>query len=106
MKLVVWIDKRVGIPQNFDEKNGGCLGIRGVDRLILECKVDRYDNKITLTNLFETRDVQPDEVEIIFQTLINPMENEILDSWKLRTYTWDNYPIDELDDGLKINFYC
>ena len=100
MKVEVWLDKRIGIPADFDKKNNSCLGIRGVDRLLIECIVDRYDHKITLKNLFESRDVQPDEVEIIFQTLSNPMENTLLDSWRLKTYTWDGYAIDELDAGL------
>ena len=106
MKVEVFIDKRITIPLDFNETTGGCLGIRGVDRLVIECEVDRGENKITLKNPFETRDVQPDVVEIIFSTLNNPMENEILNSWKIRTYTWDGYAIDTLDDGMKINFYC
>jgi hypothetical protein len=61
---------------------------------------------VSLTDLFESKEVMPDIVEIIFQGFSNPNDNIVTDSWKLRTYTWDNYLIDTLDDGLSINFYC
>lgn len=75
--------------------------------MFINCTVDPYiNNKITLLNLFETKEVKPDQVEIIFQGLKNPTVNEVLDSWKLETFTNDSYAIDKLEAGMKINFFC
>lgn len=105
-RLEVYVDRRIGIPEDFGKKNNSCLGVRGTDRFLLKCTVDRDEWKITLTDLFQTREVKPDAVEIVFQDLRNPTVNEVLSSWRLKTFTWDNYGIDELDAGLGINFFC
>lgn len=59
-----------------------------------------------MTDLWESIETKPDAVEMLFQGLINPVKNILLDSWKIKTFTWDNYPIDTLDKGLDINFFC
>jgi hypothetical protein len=61
---------------------------------------------IKLTDLWETREVIPEEVQIIFQDLKNPTVNEVMSSWKLKTYTWDGWGIDNLNAGMSINFFC
>ena len=61
---------------------------------------------IKLTDLWETREEKPDVVQIIFKDLQNPNVSEILRTWKLKTYTWDGYGIDDLNGGMTINFYC
>lgn len=68
--------------------------------------MDILTNTITLTDLFKTKEVKPDQVEIIFQGLANPTINILLDTWKLYTFTYDNYAIDKLEGGLRINFFC
>lgn len=106
--LEVYLDRRIGIPEDFNANNDSCVGVRGtVDGLLnLKCKVNRAEHKITLTDLWETREVKPDAVTIIFKHLMNPAVNEVLNSWKLKTFTYDGWGIDDLNGGLVINFFC
>lgn len=106
MQLQVVIDSRITIPPDFGQRNDSCLGMKGTDKLLLQCSVEPLTNTITLKDLFKTKEVKPDQVDIIFQGLANPMVNIILDSWKLYTFTYDGYAIDKLEAGLKINFFC
>jgi hypothetical protein len=66
MYIEVYLDKRISIPGDFDQNPDSCLGFRGTDRLKLACKADRKAHKITLTDLFESKQIKPDVVEILF----------------------------------------
>jgi len=48
----------------------------------------------------------PGTISIVFSTLKNPERNIVTDSFVLKTYTHEGYMLDELTEGLVINFFC
>ena len=103
MKIVIGLDRRVTIPDNW---NRTCRGIRGTDKSELACEVDWYNYTITLTDAVATKDVKPDVIEFVLEGLANPIYNVVTDSFTILTRTWDWYDIDFIDTGLTLNFYC
>ena len=86
-------------PKKFGSKFdiNQCLGIRGTDKFRLNCTRSLDNNRmITFNDLFESKDVKPDQVEILLQGLMNPKVNRKIPSWEIETFTQDGYPIDSL----------
>ena len=73
---------------------------------MLKCATDRTEKSITFTNAMLYAQANPGQLEILIENLKNPVENKITSSFGLRTKTFDNYGMDELYEGLTINFYC
>lgn len=66
MWIEIYINKKIIVPDEFSKNPESCLGLKGTDRLTLACEYDRKEHKIKLTNLFESREVKPEKVEIVF----------------------------------------
>ena len=103
MKIVVYVNQYVRIPQNW---NKTCKGLVGVDKYNLTCEVDWYNYTITIVDAFVLRDVMPDTVSLVIENLTNPDYNVVTESFRVKTRTWDWYDIDYLDKGLELNFFC
>lgn len=106
MYVDVFVNRLIGIPNDFGSKNTSCLGIIGTSKQNLSCSVNRDLHMIRVKDAFDTLEVKPDMVKFIFWGLTNPTVNKILDSWTINTYTHDGYGIDKLLGGMKINFFC
>jgi hypothetical protein len=103
MKVVVGLDRRVVIPDNW---NNTCTGVKGTDKIKLACEVDWFNYTITLTDAFASKELIPDTIEFVLENLVNPIYNIVTDSFTIKTRTWDYYPIDEITANLTLNFFC
>jgi hypothetical protein len=103
MKIVIGLDKRVVIPDNW---NNTCKGIRGTDKVDLACEVNWYNHTITLTDAVASKDIKPDVIEFVIENLTNPIYNIVTESFTIHTYTYDWYAIDKIERDLTLNFYC
>ena len=45
-------------------------------------------------------------MRFLIENLRNPVVNEITDSFLIKTFTRDDYPMDTLLTNMTVNFYC
>lgn len=101
MKIKITVPKTITVPEKVK-----CHGVLGIDDTLVNCEVDKDENTITLTNATENRDMIPPRIEFVIESLFNPKENIVTESFGIETYTWDNFGIDEIKDSLTVNFFC
>ena len=77
-----------------------CYGVQGTDDKDVVCKADSKNKKIFVTNAVTFQRGNPGTIQIAFETLLNPSENLVTDSFLLETYSSDGYALDAITTGL------
>ena len=101
MKILITVPKTITILEKII-----CHGVRGTDSTEVNCEVDQDENTIRLLDAVDQRDIAPPRIEVLIESLYNPTENIVTESFGIETFTHDNYGIDSLKEGLTVNFYC
>lgn len=72
----------------------------------MKCKGDSKSKKVFVTNAVTFQRGNPGTIQIAFETLLNPAENMVTDSFILETFSSDGYALDAITTGLQVNFFC
>ena len=73
---------------------------------MLNCETDRELKTLTFTNAMQFSESNPGEMTILIDKLRNPVENIETNSFKIETYTYDDYKMDTLFSNMTVNFFC
>ena len=101
MMITLYLPEEV----NFSDSPPKCIGVEGVSYENIECSVDTGLKSINMTKVI-TSQVNPGTMKIMFNTLRNPVENIVTQTFKIETKTRDGYLMDFMDADLSVNFYC
>ena len=102
MKIVLHLPEEI----DFGEEDPTCTGLSGVDNPSIICIADRAAKTLSFPNALQFALSNPGEMRFLIENLRNPKVNEITNSFLIKTYTKDDYPMDELLTDLSVNFYC
>ena len=103
MKLVVAVPKEVQFPKSTALL---CHGLAGTDSPNLNCTVDGPRRLILISDAFSYQRGNPGTVRILIESLENPNENILTNSFRLVTLTSNGFLLDTVEQGLSINFFC
>lgn len=105
MYMVLTLPKQIDFSQNAVK----CYGLAGTDNDQygqLKCEIDKTKRTITIKNFVEFQRGNPGDIEILIETLVNPVQNILTDSFVLQTFTHEGYSLDQMDENLAVNFFC
>ena len=91
---------------DFGDENPQCIGLAGTDNEVLNCDTDRELKTLTFTNAMQFSESNPGEMSILIEKLRNPVENIETSTFKIDTYTYDDYKMDTLYTNMTVNFFC
>lgn len=98
----------IGLPSEvlFGSNRIKCYGLIGTDKQDLDCQTSTTQKTISITDAFQYQRGNPGNVKIVFETLKNPTENIVTGSFRIATFTPNNYMLDSITTGVEVNFFC
>jgi len=102
MKIILQLPSEI----NFAKEDPHCYGLSGLDQTELTCVIDKKNKTILFPNSMEFATANPGRMAISIEKLKNPSENIITSSFNIRTETFDGYPMDDISNGITVNFFC
>jgi len=103
MKIVITLPKEIRFS---DSAPLLCEGLAGTDSPTINCKVDKAKKTITITDAVTYQRGNPGTIKFNFFQLVNPIENVVTSSFKIATFTSQDYALDIITANITVNFYC
>lgn len=83
-----------------------CYGLAGTDTEEVTCKTNTKKKQITITDAVTFQRGNPGKIRILLDSLKNPKENIVTDSFLIETFTSDGWVLDEIRSNVTVNFFC
>jgi len=96
----------IGLPEEIKPEQVWCASKSfGVDDTI-DCQYSDVFHTIRVRKAFDTSDFEPERIQFSIGNYTNPSDYVETSSFKIRSFTDDDFMIDSREDSLTLNFEC